>query len=122
MAMYTSHYDPSRAFAETKDGTFPVRVHGDFLPRQVLGMFHILFAILRSLYLAVAVALGRERYDVFVVDQVSVRRPPRVLQPLVWPGVGPPVPRAAAVGEGSRGPAVSPPPFPLPHPRPACRC
>ena len=85
VVVYTSHYDANRSFAETRDGSFPVRVYGDFLPRHICGMFHILFAILRSLYLALAVALGRERYDVLVVDQVSAAVP---LLRLLLPATG----------------------------------
>ena len=75
VVMHTSHYEPRRSFAETRDGTFEVRVAGDWLPRHVLGRFHIVFAILRALWLAVVVALGAERYDVFVCDQVSAYMP-----------------------------------------------
>ena len=31
--MYTSHYEPERAFAETRNENFHVHVRGDFLPR-----------------------------------------------------------------------------------------
>ena len=30
VSMYTSFYDPERCFAETRDGTFPVHVHGNW--------------------------------------------------------------------------------------------
>ena len=82
VTMYTSHYNPERSFAETRDGSFPVRVHGDWLPRHICGAFLIVFAILRNLYLALAVALSREPIDVFVVDQISACIPIlRLLRP-----------------------------------------
>ena len=68
--VFTSHYEPARSFAETRSGAFPVHVHGDWLPRAVLGRLHILCALLRMLWLALRVAL-RGRFDVLVVDQVS---------------------------------------------------
>jgi len=81
--VFTSHYDPARSFEETRDGRFAVTVHGDWLPRQVCGgRFHIVFAILRSLWLAVAVALFHPPADVYVVDQVSAAVPVlRLLRP-----------------------------------------
>lgn len=75
IVMFTSHYEAQRSFAETRDGTFPVRVAGDWLPRHIFGRFHIFFAILRALWLAAVVALGREKFDVFVCDQVSAYVP-----------------------------------------------
>jgi alpha-1,3/alpha-1,6-mannosyltransferase len=70
VTMFTSHYEPSRSFAETRSGAFPVVVHGDFLPRSLLGGLMVFFAMLRMCWLAVRVAL-HGRFDVLVVDQVS---------------------------------------------------
>lgn len=70
--MYTSHYEPDRAFEETKNGQFPVLVRGDFLPRHIAQKGHILFAMLRSIWLALRVALQFHQYDVFFCDQVSI--------------------------------------------------
>lgn len=69
--MFTSHYEINRCFEETKDGSFQVLVHGDWLPRHVFGAFHILFATCRNLWLAFQVARRRVHYDVFIVDQVT---------------------------------------------------
>lgn len=53
-----------------------VVVHGDFLPRQLFGMFHLLFAALRSLYLAAWLFfLCPFHYDVIIVDQVPFSIP-----------------------------------------------
>lgn len=81
--MFTSHYERARSFEETRDGRFAVTVHGDWLPRHVCGgRFHILFAILRNLWLALAVALWHPPADVYIVDQVSAAVPIlRLLRP-----------------------------------------
>jgi alpha-1,3/alpha-1,6-mannosyltransferase len=74
--MYTSHYEAARSFDETRAGGFPVEVHGDFLPRHILEKGHILFAMLRSVWLALKVgARCRDRYDVIFCDQVSTYVP-----------------------------------------------
>jgi hypothetical protein len=68
--MFTSHYEVDRCFEETRDGSFGVVVHGDWLPRHIKGRLHILFATCRNLWLALRVSLRPEKYDVFIVDQV----------------------------------------------------
>jgi len=74
--MWTSHYEASRSFAETRDGSFaPVRVAGDWLPRSLGGRLHILCALLRALWLAGVVALLGEPADVYVCDQVAAYVP-----------------------------------------------
>ena len=68
--IFTSHYDPGRAFEETQ--LFNVHVHGDFLPRHCCGGLHIFFAILRSLWLAMCATLFHgPSPDIFLCDQVS---------------------------------------------------
>ena len=80
--MYTSHFNVERSFAETRDGSFPVIVHGDWLPRHIFGAFLIVFALLRNIFLAFSVALQGGNFDVFIVDQISVCVPIlRVLRP-----------------------------------------
>lgn len=69
--MFTSHYEPERCFEETKDNKyFNVAVYGDWLPRELAGSLHILFAMLRNAWLAACVALLHGPYDVFICDQV----------------------------------------------------
>ncbi|KAI8930203.1 hypothetical protein BC831DRAFT_440852 [Entophlyctis helioformis] len=79
VVLYTSHHDPSHCFQETRDGTLDVRVRGDWLPRALLGKGHIVFAILRNLYLALTLVLASSvslaSYDVLLVDQLSVSIP-----------------------------------------------
>ena len=50
--MFTAHHDPSRCFAETVDGSFPVIVTGSWFPRAVLGKAHALCAYVRCLLVA----------------------------------------------------------------------
>ena len=73
--MYTSHHDPTHCFPESKE--FNVITVGDrYLPRHILGRFHVACAMLRSIVLAVYVYLFCPKtYDVFIVDQVSVAVP-----------------------------------------------
>ena len=56
-----------------------MRVHGDLPRPRWLRGFHLPLAIMRSLWLAMCLLvrhfLLRERYDVFVVDQLSVPIP-----------------------------------------------
>lgn len=73
--MYTSHCDPGHCYPETQDGTLFVRVLGDWLPRTLFGGFHVVFAIVRSLFAALWLCLLGPRYDVIVVDQLSISIP-----------------------------------------------
>lgn len=70
--MYTSHHDSNHCFEETRDGTLEVRVHGDFLPRDIFGRLYIVFAILRQLALVYWILQHeKETYDIIFVDQLS---------------------------------------------------
>lgn len=73
VTVYTSHCDKSHCFDEVSNGTLKVVVYGDFLPTNVVGKLHILFAIARQLYLVLKmIATGEiRRYDYFIVDQLS---------------------------------------------------
>lgn len=82
VSMWTSHYEPERAFAETRTGAFDIQVHGDWIPRQLFGALHILFALARNTWLAVAAAFLAGPVDVFICDQVSICVPIlRMLRP-----------------------------------------
>ena len=70
---YTSHHDPTHCFPETK-GRFQVFVHGDFIPRTILGYFYIFFAMLRSIYLTIITAWYTNA-DIYIVDQISIGVP-----------------------------------------------
>lgn len=43
----TSHHDPAHCFTETRDGTIPVTIVGDWLPRNIFGKFYALCAYIR---------------------------------------------------------------------------
>ncbi|ODQ82842.1 glycosyltransferase family 4 protein [Babjeviella inositovora NRRL Y-12698] len=77
VTMYTSHCDKTHCFEEVSSGALDTVVYGDWLPTKVLGKLHIVFAILRQLYLTLALVLtGRiAQIDVFIVDQLSVAIP-----------------------------------------------
>ena len=82
VSVFTSHYDPARSFAETRDNSFSVFVSGDWMPRTMFGGLHIVFALLRAVWLAVYVALTAPHVDAFVCDQVAIYAPVlRILRP-----------------------------------------
>lgn len=56
VAFYTNHHDPTHCFAETRDGTFPVSVVGDWIPRSIFGRFKAACAYARMVYAAVYLA------------------------------------------------------------------
>lgn len=47
VSFVTTHHDPDHCFLETKDGTIPVTVVGNWLPRHILGKFFALCAYIR---------------------------------------------------------------------------
>lgn len=75
VTMYTAHRNVKHCFAETRDGTLDVRVYGDFLPTKILGRFFVFCSILRMLFLTMVIWVQGQKYDVFVVDQVSAHIP-----------------------------------------------
>ncbi|KPJ17914.1 Alpha-1,3/1,6-mannosyltransferase ALG2 [Papilio machaon] len=56
VAFYTNHHDPTHCFAETRNGTFPVTVVGDWIPRSIFGRFKAACAYVRMVYAAVYLA------------------------------------------------------------------
>lgn len=69
----TSHHDHSHCFKETKDGTLPVIVVGDWLPRSVFGRFYALCAYIRMIYAAFYLLFFSGFHpDLVFCDQVSV--------------------------------------------------
>lgn len=75
--IYTARHDPSHCFKETKDGTLCVVVHGDFLPRRILGRFYAACAYFRMCFVSWQIVLMSFAYcfDVIIVDQVSICLP-----------------------------------------------
>eukprot|EP01027_Heterolobosea_sp_BB2_P009201 GEZU01013595.1.p1 GENE.GEZU01013595.1~~GEZU01013595.1.p1 ORF type:complete len:420 (-),score=118.93 GEZU01013595.1:90-1349(-) len=76
LSMFTSHHNKDHCFEETKDGTLSVEVFGDWLPRHILGRFHIVFATLRMLIVTLCVLFKyKDAFDVYIVDQLSTPLP-----------------------------------------------
>ncbi|GAB5369433.1 hypothetical protein AAMO2058_001404200 [Amorphochlora amoebiformis] len=65
----TSHYDPKRCFEKTKE--MDIYVAGDWLPRSLFGKLHILFALLRAVWLSICVVWS-QKADVYITDQIAV--------------------------------------------------
>lgn len=69
----TSHHSPQHCFVETRDGTLPVTVVGDWLPRNLFGHFYALCAYIRMIYAAVYIVFFSDlKPDIVFCDQVSV--------------------------------------------------
>lgn len=56
VAFFTNHHDPTHCFAETRDGTFPVTVIGDWIPRSIFGRFKAACAYARMVFAAAYLA------------------------------------------------------------------
>ncbi|KAH0539867.1 alpha-1,3/1,6-mannosyltransferase ALG2 [Cotesia glomerata] len=67
----TTHHDPKRSFAETNNGTLPVTVVGNWIPRHIFGKFYAVFAYIRMIYAALAIYFMSDRPDIIVCDLVS---------------------------------------------------
>ncbi|KAJ0172311.1 hypothetical protein K1T71_012284 [Dendrolimus kikuchii] len=75
VAFFTNHHDPTHCFAETRDGTFPVTVLGDWIPRSILGRFKAACAYVRMVYAAVYMAwyvIPIEEPTVIFCDLISL--------------------------------------------------
>lgn len=69
----TSHHDPSHCFPETKDGTIPVSVSGDWLPRSIFGRFFALCAYIRMIWASFYTVFCSDLCpQVFFCDQVCI--------------------------------------------------
>ena len=82
VVFFTSHHDPQHCFRETADGTLPVRVYGDFLPRSIFGRCAAACAYLRSLWAACCLLVGAAfasgpsgAFDAIIVDSISISIP-----------------------------------------------
>ncbi|XP_050531680.1 alpha-1,3/1,6-mannosyltransferase ALG2 [Daktulosphaira vitifoliae] len=68
----TNHHSISHCFEETRDGTIPVTVVGDWLPRTVLGKCYALCSYLRMIYAAIYLTFFSDiQPDVVFVDLIS---------------------------------------------------
>lgn len=69
---FTAHHDPEHCFTETADGTLAVTCVCDWLPRNICGMGHALWAYVRMIFVAwYLVFFSGVTYDVVVCDQIS---------------------------------------------------
>ncbi|CAL1679471.1 unnamed protein product [Lasius platythorax] len=68
----TTHHDPDHCFSETRDGTIPVTVVGNWLPRHILGRFYAFCAYIRMIYAASYIIFSDQRPEVVFCDLVSV--------------------------------------------------
>ncbi len=75
VTMFTSHRDTAHCFAEARDGTLNVKVYGDWLPQQIFMRFVAFCAFIRMLYVALVMIFQGLKYDVVIVDQVSIPVP-----------------------------------------------
>ncbi|WAQ89239.1 hypothetical protein PtA15_10A663 [Puccinia triticina] len=81
VTIYTSSHQPERAFAETTDGTIPVKLLGNRLfPRSFKNRFITVCAILRQLHLSINLIISRlfsdtDAADIYFVDQLSASIP-----------------------------------------------
>lgn len=70
VVLVTTHHEPKRAFTETVNGTIPVVVWGDWLPRSICGRCVVFCTILRMLWAAFRITMSLSDTDVIFVDQV----------------------------------------------------
>ena len=79
ITIYTSYYDPNRAFPEIKQQDILVVTKGSFIPRHFGGKGLVVFAILKSwflgLYLLFRSSFWGLKPDIFLVDQISASIP-----------------------------------------------
>lgn len=68
----TSHHNRNHCFVETKDGTLPVQVIGDWLPRNVFGKFYALCMYFRMIVISLYIVLFYDKPDLIFCDLVSV--------------------------------------------------
>ncbi|XP_044010237.1 alpha-1,3/1,6-mannosyltransferase ALG2 [Aphidius gifuensis] len=69
----TTHHDHGHCFAETLDGTIPVTVVGDWIPRHIFKKFYALLAYIRMIYAACYMLLVMSnKPDIVICDLVSI--------------------------------------------------
>lgn len=70
----TTYHDPGHCFPETRNGTFPVTVFCDWIPRSIFGKCRAACMYLRMIFAAVYLCLfstQAKEADLIFVDQVS---------------------------------------------------
>lgn len=75
ITIYTTHHDRNRCFSETIDNKLLgncIKVHGDWIPRNIFGKLHALMSIFRLLWCALLLLIcNRNTFDIVFIDQVS---------------------------------------------------
>lgn len=77
VSFVTSHHDKSHCFEETRD-SLKVCVVGDWIPRNLFGRFHAIFAYVRMIYAALYITLFQsreEKIDLIFCDLISIGIP-----------------------------------------------
>lgn len=78
VSFVTNHHDKDHCFIETRDGTFPITVVGNWIPRSIFGYCSALMAYLRMFYLTlylVIVIAPVDRPDIIICDQIPIGIP-----------------------------------------------
>ncbi|MBI3799111.1 MAG: glycosyltransferase, partial [Deltaproteobacteria bacterium] len=70
VTLFTTHHDQARCFAETRDGLLAVRVHGDFLPRDIGQHLRVPCMIARMVPLVSAMRWYGGQFDIIFCDLV----------------------------------------------------
>ncbi|CAH1996480.1 unnamed protein product [Acanthoscelides obtectus] len=71
----TNHFDKNHAFDELKNGEYPVKVYGDWLPRSICGFCQAICAYVRMIYLSIVYiffAKHSENADLYITDLIPV--------------------------------------------------
>ncbi|KAG7199575.1 hypothetical protein KM043_014182 [Ampulex compressa] len=72
VSFVTNHHELENCFPETKDGTIPVTVVGDWLPRHLFGRFFAFFAYIRIMYAAGYIIFSKKCPEIVFCDLISV--------------------------------------------------
>ncbi|CAD8139979.1 unnamed protein product [Paramecium octaurelia] len=75
--IYTPHHDPNHSFPET-NGQIPVEVRGNIIPANFFGYCTAMCAYIRMILATLYIIFFSGRWDVIIIDQVSV------CLPLLW--------------------------------------
>ncbi|KAL5292382.1 ALG2 family protein [Megaselia abdita] len=78
VSFLTNHHDRNHCFEETRNGMFPVKTVGDWLPRSIFGRFYAFCAYFRMVYAAFYASFvmsKEEKIDIIFSDSISVAIP-----------------------------------------------
>ena len=72
--VFTPHFDPNHCFQEARE-KLNVNVRGNLFPRTISGRFIALCAYIRMLLCTIQVLLTEQKFDYYIMDQVSFSLP-----------------------------------------------